>query len=102
MKKHLTAVLSVLLLTACAGESAVSERSTAVPETTGTEDAFSASDPDSSLTADLTDGYDPFASNGSDDSDVIGSFTYGVEWKDGKELVLDYAILTSQLFTMAS
>ena len=91
MKKHLTAVLSVLLLTACAGESAVSERSTAVPETTGTEDAFSSSDPDSSLTADLTDGYDPFASNGSDDSDVIGSFTYGVEWKDGKELVLDYA-----------
>ncbi len=78
MKRILTTFLSVaLLLTACSEKSSNDEKNTIQNATSSTEQ---------------TSEYDPFARADDDTSSgPIGSFGYGVEWENGKELVLDYA-----------
>lgn len=78
MKKILTILLSfTFLLTACSEKSSTDEKNTIQNVTSSTEQ---------------TSEYDPFARADDDTSSgTIGSFGYGVEWENGKELVLDYA-----------
>lgn len=85
MKKILTAFLSVaLLLTAC------SQNTSNNKQDTGNNN--------SSETNQLSE-YDPFAKSDDDtSSSTAGSFNFGVEWEDGKELTLDYAPTVSFRF----
>lgn len=85
MKKILIAFLSVaLLLTAC------SQNTSNNKQDTGNNN--------SSETNQLSE-YDPFAKSDDDtSSSTAGSFNFGVEWEDGKELTLDYAPTVSFRF----
>ena len=78
MKKLLTILLSfTFLLTACSEKPLNDENNSIQNVTSSTEQASE---------------YDPFAREDNDTSSgAIGSFSYGVEWKNGKELVFDYA-----------
>lgn len=78
MKRILTALLPVvLLLTACSEKSSNNEKNTIQNVTSSTEQTIE---------------YDPFArADDETSSGTIGSFSYGVEWENGKEFVLDYA-----------
>jgi len=78
MKRILTILLLfAFLLTACSEKSSTDEKNTIQNVTSSTEQ---------------TSEYDPFARADDDTSSgTIGSFSCGVEWENGKELVLDYA-----------
>lgn len=78
MKRILATLLPVvLLLTACSVRPSNDEKNTIPNITSSTEQ---------------TSEYDPFARADDDTSSgTAGSFGYGVEWEEGKELVLDYA-----------
>lgn len=82
MKRMMTMVLSAaLLFTACTDQPEVSEQDITQEHTSSTEPAS---------------GYDPFAPSDNDTaSGSVGSFSFGVEWEDGKEFVLDYASTVS-------
>lgn len=75
MKKILSAFISVaLLLTACTENPSTIEQNT------------------NESTTEQSSEYDPFAkTNDEAVSSTVGSYNYGVEWEEGKELVLDYA-----------
>ena len=79
MKRISAALLSVIMLTACSEKPVSSEQNPSAAET--------------AQTTETTDDYDPFAAadNGSDEDETIGKSAFGVEWEEGKELVLDYA-----------
>lgn len=85
MKKHLSILFAALLLTACTGNPSGSDHSTTAPETSVTADPFA----DASGT--MTGEEDPFAADDEDGPDTLGGYQCGVEWEEGKELVLDYA-----------
>ena len=78
MKRILTILLLfAFLLTACSEKSSTDEKNTIQNVMSSTEQ---------------TSEYDPFARADDDTSSgTIGSFGYGLEWENGKELVFDYA-----------
>lgn len=102
MKKILTAFLSVaLLLTACSENKSNNKQDTDQNDSSATDqiseyDPFAGSNNNTS-TAEQSSEYDPFASS-NDDTTTVGSFNFGVEWEDGKELTLDYAPTVSFSF----
>lgn len=78
MTRILTILLSfTFLLTSCSEKPSNDEKNTIQNDTSSTEQ---------------TSEYDPFARADDDTSSgTIGSFSCGVEWENGKELVFDYA-----------
>ncbi len=96
MRKFLTAFLSVaLLLTACSENTSNNEQNTIQNNISSAEqsseyDPFADSDDDASA-AEQSGGYDPFAGSDDDASTTVGKYNIGVEWEEGKELILDYA-----------
>lgn len=96
MKKILTAFLSVaLLLTACSENKSNNKQDTDHNNSSETNqlseyDPFAGSNNNTS-TAEQSSEYDPFANSNDDKSTSVGSFNFGVEWEEGKELTLDYA-----------
>lgn len=96
MKKILTVFFSAaLLLTACSEKPSTNEQDTVQNNSSATErsseyDPFAKPDDDTS-TAEQSSEYDPFAKSDENTSTTVGSFSYGVEWEDGKECVLNYA-----------
>lgn len=89
MKKILPAFLSaVLLLTACSNTADNKQ-----PETnqSSENDPFLSADNITS-TAEQTSEYDPFANTDDNNgSQTAGSFSFRVNWEEGKELILDYS-----------
>lgn len=83
MKRLLAALISVTLLTGCTEKTSAPAQSTSAPESIVRTDMFTDSV--------QTDAYDPFAQNIGESEERLGAFSFGVEWKEGKELVLDYA-----------
>ncbi len=82
MKKLLSLLLAAALLTGCA-EKTESAKDASASTTSGT-DASS-----------VESAYDPFAREDSGSGTEARSYSYGVNWKDGKEFVLDYASTVS-------
>ncbi len=100
MKKILTAFLSVaLLLTACSENTSNSKQDTDRNNSSETNqlseyDPFAGSNNNTS-TAEQSSEYDPFAKSDENTSTIAGKWGFGVEWEEGKELVLDYASTVS-------
>ena len=83
MKRLLTVLCAVMLLTACAENPKIGEQSVSISDGTINEPFAETSQ---------TDDYDPFAqSNEKKKDEPDGAWTQGVEWKKNRELVLDYA-----------
>ena len=83
MKRLLTVLCAVMLLTACAENPKSGEQSVSISDVTINEPFAETSQ---------TDDDDPFAqSNEKKKDEPDGAWTQGVEWKKNRELVLDYA-----------
>ncbi len=84
MKKILTAFISAaLLLTACSKNPSATKPSSE-------NDPFANAN-DNTSAAEQSIEYDPFAKSDENASTTVGKWGFGVEWEEGKELVLDYA-----------
>lgn len=97
MKRIMIACLSTaLLLTACTENSSANEQDAVQNDPSTAEqsreyDPFAKSDVDITAAVQSSE-YDPFAQSDDDTSSSIGgSYSFGVEWEEGKELVFDYA-----------
>lgn len=88
MKKILTAFISVaLLMTACSKNPSATKPSSE-------NDPF-ANVNDNTSAAEQSSEYDPFANSDENASTTAGKWGFGVEFEEGKELVLDYASTVS-------
>lgn len=96
MKKILTAFLAAaLLLTACSENKSSNKQDADQNDSSATNqlneyDPFADSNNNMSTTEQSSE-YDPFANSNENTSTIAGNFNVGVEWEEGKELVLDYA-----------
>ncbi len=100
MKKKITAFLSVaLLLTACSENTSNSNQDPDRNNSSETNqlseyDPFANSDNNTSATEESSE-YDPFEKSDENTSTIAGKWGFGVEWEEGKELILDYASTVS-------